>query len=94
MQKKRQKTRFMCYFNGNPSFSLTQRAITQRSVITLGPIFTKKNGLKLNARLEKKKSRSFSAKKMSTSGDITKNVEGWPDSAPPALLGLNIVQIF
>ena len=31
----------MCNFNGKSSFSLTQRAITQRGVITLGPIFTK-----------------------------------------------------
>ncbi len=41
VHKKGQKTRFTCNFNGKSSFSLTQRASTRRSVITLGSIFTK-----------------------------------------------------
>ena len=36
---KRQKTRFVCNFNGKSVFRCTQCAITQRRVITLGPIF-------------------------------------------------------
>ena len=48
-----------------------------------------KNGLKSSVRFEGKKSRSFSVKKMSTSGDITKNVGGGGQiQLPPALLGL------
>ena len=39
--KKRQKTRFVCNFNGKSVFRCTQRAITQRRVITLDPIFVK-----------------------------------------------------
>ena len=59
--QKRQKTRFMCNFNGKSSFSLTQRAITQRSVITLGPIFTK---MVLNrAQGSKEKSQEVSVRK-------------------------------
>ena len=50
-----------------------------------------KNGLKMSARLEEKKSLSFSAKKITTGWDITKNVEGGRilPPPPPALLGLN-----
>ena len=63
-------------------FALTQRAITRRSVLTLGPIFTK---MVLNwAQGLKKKVKKFQCEKISTSGDITKNVEGGADS-PPAL---------
>ena len=68
----------MCNFNGKSSFSLTQRAVT------LGPIFTK---MVLN-RLQgsKEKSQEVSVQKMSTSGDITKNVGGGPilPPLPPA----------
>ena len=38
---KKTKTRFICYFNEKSSFSLTQRAITRRSVMTLRPIYAK-----------------------------------------------------
>ena len=67
----KRKTRFMCNFNGKSSFSLTRRAIMKFY----------KNGLRSSARLKGKKSRSFSAKKMSTRGDITKISEG-ADYAP------------
>ena len=46
-----------------------------------------KNGFKSSARLQEKKSKSFSAKKITTGRDITKNVEG--GGRIPALLGLN-----
>ena len=58
----RQKTRFVCNFNGKSVFRFhgcTQRAITQRCVITLGPIFIK---MVLNqAQGLKKKSQEVSA---------------------------------
>ena len=77
----KQKTRFVCNFHWKSVFRWTHRSITQRRVITLGPFFF--NGLKLSARLEEKKSWSFSAKKITTGWDITKNVEGGgADSAP------------
>ena len=40
-RQKRQKTRFVCNFNGKSVFRYTLRAITQPRVITLGPIFIK-----------------------------------------------------
>ena len=40
-RQKRRKTRFVCNFNGKSVFRCTQRAITQRRVITLGLIFIK-----------------------------------------------------
>ena len=58
----KQKTRFVCNFHWRSVFRWTQRSITQRRVITLGPIFFK-NDFKLSARLEEKKSWSFSPKK-------------------------------
>ena len=66
----------------NQFFHCTQRAFTQRRVITLGPMFIKKV-LNRAQGFEGKKSRSFSAKKITTGRDITKNVEGGADSAPP-----------
>ena len=54
-------------------FFFTQSAIMRRSVITLGLIFTT---IVLNQAQgsKKKKSKKFQCEKMSTSGDITKNV--------------------
>ena len=69
----------MCNFNGKESFLLTHRAITQRSVISLSPIFTK---MVLNrAQGLKEKVKKFQCEKMSTGGDITKNVGGGPPSS-------------
>ena len=83
------KTRFVCNFHWKISFwsvfRWTQRSITQRRVITLGPIFFK-DGLKLSARLEEKKSWSFSAKNNNRLRYNKKCREGSPP--PPALLGL------
>ena len=60
-RQKRQKTRLVCNFNGKSVFRCTQRAITQRRVITLGPIFIK---MVLNqAQGLKKKSQEVSARK-------------------------------
>ena len=60
-KKKRQKTRFVCNFNGKSVFRCTQRAITQRRVITLGPIF--KNMTLNRAQGLKEKSQEVSARK-------------------------------
>ena len=82
--QKRQKTRLMCFmcinFNGklieffvDPArYCATQRHDANSDFY--------KNGLKSSSRL-KKKSQEVSVRKMSTSGDITKNV-GRGDSAP------------
>ena len=79
--QKRQKTRFMCNFNGNPSFSLTQRAITRRSVITLGPIFTK---MVLNrAQGSKKKSQEVSVRKNVNQRRYNKKCRGGGADSPP-----------
>ena len=60
-RQKRQKTWFVCNFNGKSVFRCTQRAITQRCVITLGLIFIK---MVLNrAQGLKKKSQEVSARK-------------------------------
>ena len=74
----------------NHFFRCTQRAITQRRVITLGPIFIK---MVLNwAQGLKEKSQEVSARKNNNRQRYNKNVEGGADSAPPpALLGLNEV---
>ena len=40
-KKKKKKNRFVCNFKGKSVFRCTQRAITPRCVITLGPIFIK-----------------------------------------------------
>ena len=71
---KKTKTRFVCNFNGKSVFRCTQRAIMQRHVITLGPIFIKmvlnwEQGLK-------EKVKKFQPEKITTGRDITKNVEG------------------
>ena len=79
--KKRQKTRFVCNFNGKSVFRCTQRAITQRRVITLGPIFIKivsnwAQGLK-------KKSQEVSARKNNNRQRYNKKCRrGGADSAP------------
>ena len=60
-RQKRQTTRFVCNFNGKSVFRCTQRVITQRRVITLGPIFIK---MVLNrAQGLKKKSQEVSTRK-------------------------------
>ena len=65
----------------NRFFRCTQRAITQRRVITLGPIFIK---MVLNrAQGLKKKSQEVSTRKITTGRDITKNVEGGGRIPPP-----------
>ena len=90
-RQKRQKTRFVCNFNGKSVFRCTQRAITQRRVITLGPIFIK---MVLNrAQGFKKKVKKFQREKITTGRDITKNVEGGggADSAPPGSFRVNIL---
>ena len=81
-RQKRQKTRFVCNFNGKSVFRCTQRAITQRRVITLGPIFIK---IVLNqAQGLNKKSQEVSARKNNNRQRYNKkNVEGRADSAAP-----------
>ncbi len=78
---KKTKTRLMRNFNRKSSFSLTQLTITRRSVITLHPILTQ---MVLNRAQgsKKKKVKKFHREKMSTGGDVTKNVWGLEDSAP------------
>ena len=64
------------------SFSFTQRSITQRRVITPGPIFLK---MVLNwAQGLKEKVMKFQREKITTGWDITKNVE-WGRIPPPRL---------
>ena len=84
--QKRQKTRFVCNFNGKSVFRCTQRTITQRRVIILGPIFIK---MVLNwAQGLKEKSQEVSARKNNNRQRYNKKCRGGADSAP-ALLGLN-----
>ena len=74
----------------NQFFRCTQRAITQRRVITLGPIFIK---MILNrAQGLKEKSQEVSARKNNNQQRYNKKCRRGADSAPPppALLGLNI----
>ena len=60
--------------------NIVQLKITQRRVITLGPIFFK---MVLNwAQGLKKKVMKFQREKITTGWDITKNVEGGADSTP------------
>ena len=86
-RQKRQKTRFVCNFNGKSVFRCTQRVITQRRVITLGPIFIK---MVLNRAqgLKEKKSKSFSAKNNNRQRYNKKCRRGADSAPPPALLGL------
>ena len=82
-ENKNKKTRFVCIFHWKPVFGqfFLDPALyyaTPRHN-PLSDFF--KNGLKLSARLEEKKSWSFNAKKITTGWDITKNVEG-ADSSP------------
>ena len=74
----------------NQFFHCTQRAITQRRVITLGPIFIK---MVLNrAQGLKEKSQEVSARKNNNRQRYNKKCRrGGADSAPPpALLGLSL----
>ena len=78
---KRQKTRFVCNFNGKSVFRCTQRAITQRHVITLGSIFIK---MVLNrAQGLKEKSQEVSARKNNNRQRYNKKCRRGADSAPP-----------
>ena len=88
-RQKRQKTRFVCNFNGKSVFRCTQRAITHCRVITLGLIFIK---MLLNrAQGLKKKSQKVSARKNNNRQRYNKNVEGGERILPPALLGLSVL---
>ena len=72
----------------NHFFRCTQRAITQRRVITLGPIFIK---MVLNwAQGLKKKSQEVSARKNNNQQRYNKKVEGGADSAPPGSFRVNL----
>ena len=93
-RQKRQKTRFVCDFKGKSVFRCTQRAITQRRVITLGPIFIE---MVLNrAQGLKEKSQEVSERKNNNRQRYNKKCRrggGFrpppPPPPPPALLGLN-----
>ena len=93
-QKRQKKKNNLCVIlMENQFFRCTQRAITQRRVITLGPMFYK-NGLN-RAQGLKEKSQEVSARKNNNRQRYNENVEGGgADSAPPALLGLNFRQNF
>ena len=80
-RQKRQKTRFVCNFNRKSVFRCTQRAITQRRIITLGPIFIK---MVLNrAQGLKEKSQEVSAQKNNNPQRYNKKCRMGADSAPP-----------
>ena len=86
-QKKNKKTRFVCNFNGKSVFRCTQRAITQRRVITLGPIFIK---MVLNQVQDlKKKSQEVSARKNNNRQRYNKKCRRGR-IPPPALLRLTL----
>ena len=91
-RQKRQKTRFVCNFNGKSVFCCTQRAITQRRVITLGPIFIK---MVLNrAQGLKEKSQEVSVRKNNNRQRYNKKCRrGGRFRPPPALLGLKILEL-
>ena len=70
----------ICNFNGKSVFPCTQRAITQRRVITLGPIFIK---MVLNrAQGLKKKSQEVSAQKNNNRQRYNKKCRRGVDSTP------------
>ena len=78
--KTKQKTRFVCNFNGKSVFRCTQRAITQSRVIILGPIFIK---MVLNrAQGLKEKSQEVSARKNNNRQRYNKKCRRGADSAP------------
>ena len=82
-RQKRQKTQFVCNFNGKSVFRCTQRAITQCRIITLGPIFIK---MVLNqAQGLKEKSQEVSARKNNNRQRYNKKCRRGADSAPPQL---------
>ena len=82
----------MCNFNGKSAFRCTQRAITQRRVITLGPIFIKMVFNRAQG-LKEKKVKNFQREKLTTGRDITKNFEGGGADSAPALLGLKTIHV-
>ena len=88
---KKTKTRFVCNFNGKSVFLCTQRAITHRRVITLGPIFFIKMVIN-QAQGLKKKSQEVSARKNNNRQRNNKKCRR--ETAPPALLGLKIYDLF
>ena len=82
-RQKRQKTRFVCNFNGKSIFRCTQRAITQRRVITLSPIFIK---MVLNqAQGLKEKNQEVSAWKNNNRQWYNKKCRRGADLPPPPL---------
>ena len=85
-KKKNQKPQFVCNFNGKSVFRCTQRAITQRRVITLGPNFIK---MVLNrAQGLKEKSQEVSTRKNNNRQRYNKKTVEGGGRIPPALLGL------
>ena len=78
--KKRQKTRFVCNFNGKSVFRCTQRAITQCRVITLDPIFIKMVLNRAQGLMEK--SQEVSAQKRNNRQRYNKKCRRGADSAP------------
>ena len=81
-RQKRQKTRFVCNFNGKSLFPLYPARYYATPRHNPRSDFYK-NGLKLSARLEGKKVKKFQREKITTGRDITKNVEGGGGFRPP-----------
>ena len=89
-KQKRQKTRFVCIFNGKVSFfRCTQRAITERRVITLSPIFYKKWSY-IERKAWRKKCQEVSARKNNNRQRYNKNVEGGRFRPPPGSFRVNV----
>ena len=90
-RQKRQKTWFVCNFNGKSVFRCAQRAITQRRIITLGPIFIK---MVLNrAQGLKEKSQEVSVRKNNNRQRYNKKCWRGGFHPPPALLGLIVLHV-
>ena len=88
-RQKRQKTRFVCDFNGKSVFRCTQGAITQRRVITLGPIFIK---MVLNqAQGLKKKSQEVSARKNNNRQRYNKKCRRGGGFCPPGSFRVKMI---
>ena len=88
LERQKDKKHDLCVISmENQFFRCTQRAITQRRVITLGPIFIK---MVLNrAQGLKKKSQEVSAQKNNNRQRYNKKCRRGRILPPPALLGLS-----